>query len=282
LTGVSAEPLAGETAKRQPFQVNLTVFTGPFDLLLSLIAKHKLDVTEVALAEVADEFVAHLRNAGFDLDQATEFLVVAATLLDLKAARLLPTPAGDNDDEDLALLEERDLLFARLLQYRAYKRASALLAGLEAMETRHTARQVALEQRYAAALPEVVIPLDPAGLAALAEKLREPKEPPQVAIDHVHAPRIDINAHRRAVVERLRAVGTASFRSLCSGCTETLEVVVRFLSLLELHRDGTVAFDQPVPLGDITVTWVGGDRPAESDNFNEQHEPDEQHEEEQA
>jgi segregation and condensation protein A len=258
-----AVPVVG--TKKRTFEVNLPVFSGPFDLLLSLIAKHKLDVTEVALAEVADDFVAHIRTAGFDLDQATEFLVVAAMLLDLKAARLLPTPAGEEDEEDLALLEARDLLFARLLQYRAYKRAAGLLAGLEAMEARHRPRAVALEEPFAAALPEVVIPLDPAGLAALAARLREPKEPPTVAIDHVHAPRIDIKAHSRAVVERLRAVGTASFRSLCAGCTETLEVVVRFLALLELHRDGTVAFDQPTPLGDLTVTWVApaGDQTTE-------------------
>jgi segregation and condensation protein A len=258
VTEASAEAVASETSKKRTFEVNIPVFSGPFDLLLSLIAKHKLDVTEVALAEVANDFIAHLRTAGFDLDQATEFLVIATTLLDLKAARLLPTPAGDDEEEDLALLEARDLLFARLLQYRAYKRAAALLSGLEVLESRHTARLVTLEEPFAAALPEVVIPLTPAGLAALAEQLREPKEPPQVAIDHVHAPRIDIKAHSRAVVERLRALGTASFRSLCAGCTETLEVVVRFLALLELHRDGTVAFDQPTPLGDLTVTWVGG------------------------
>ncbi|HSP36319.1 MAG TPA: ScpA family protein [Frankiaceae bacterium] len=258
MTEPSAQAVASDTSKKRSFEVHLPVFSGPFDLLLSLIAKHKLDVTEVALAEVADDFVAHLRTAGFDLDQATEFLVVAATLLDLKAARLLPTPAGDDEEEDLALLEARDLLFARLLQYRAYKRAAALLAGLEMLEARHTTRLVALEEPFAAALPEVVIPVDAAKLAEIAGRLREPKEPPQVAIDHVHAPRIDIKAHSRAVVERLRAVGTASFRNLCSGCTETLEVVVRFLALLELHRDGTVAFDQPTPLGDLTVTWIGG------------------------
>ena len=141
LTEVSAQPVASETSKKRSFEVTLPVFSGPFDLLLSLIAKHKLDVTEVALAEVADDFVAHIRTAGFDLDQATEFLVVAATLLDLKAARLLPTPAREDDEEDLALLEARDLLFARLLQYRAYKRAATLLAGLEAMESRHRARR---------------------------------------------------------------------------------------------------------------------------------------------
>lgn len=275
MTEASAQPVAAEASKKRSFEVNLPVFSGPFDLLLSLIAKHKLDVTEVALAEVADDFVAHIRTAGFDLDQATEFLVVAATLLDLKAARLLPTQAGDDEEDDLALLEARDMLFARLLQYRAYKRAAALLSGLEELERRHAARLVPLEEVYAAALPEVVIPLDPHGLARLAAKLREPKEPPQVAIDHVHAPRIDIKAHSRAVVERLRAVGTASFRSLCAGCTETLEVVVRFLALLELHRDGTVAFDQPTPMGDLTVTWTGGASSGETPELEASGAPDE-------
>ena len=260
MTDASAQAVASDAGRggKRSFEVHLPVFSGPFDLLLSLIAKHKLDVTEVALAEVADDFVAHIRDAGFDLDQATEFLVVAATLLDLKAARLLPTPAGDDEEEDLALLEARDLLFARLLQYRAYKRAAALLSGLEDLERRHAGRLVALEEQYAAALPEVVIPIAPAGLAALAARLREAKVPPEVAIDHVHAPRVDIRAHSRAVVERLREFGTASFRTLCVGCSETIEVVVRFLALLELHRDGTVSFDQPTPLGDLTVTWVGG------------------------
>jgi segregation and condensation protein A len=269
-TAVAAE---GKTGKARPFEVNLPEFSGPFDLLLSLIAKHKLDVTEVALAAVANDFVAHIRTAGFDLDQATEFLVVAATLLDLKAARLLPTPIGEDEEEDLALLEARDLLFARLLQYRAYKRAAALLAGLEVMESRHVGRLVSLEAPYAAALPEVVLPIDPAGLAALAARRREPVEPPEVAVDHVHAPRIDVRAHQRAVIERLRALGTASFRNLCAGCRETLEVVVRFLALLELHREGTVTFEQPVPLGDFTVTWTGGAQTAD-DQADDTHETD--------
>jgi segregation and condensation protein A len=257
VTSAPAPAVVREPSKKRTFEVNTPVFSGPFDLLLSLIAKHKLDVTEVALAEVAVDFVAHIRTAGFDLDQATEFLVVAAMLLDLKAARLLPTQKDVEDEDDLALLEARDLLFARLLQYRAYKRAASLFAGLELLEAHHRPRGVALEEQYAAALPEVVIPLDASGLAELAARLREPKEPPQVATDHVHAPRVDIKAHSRAVVERLMAVGTASFRSLCAGCTETIEVVVRFLALLELHRDGSVSFDQPTPMGDLSVSWVG-------------------------
>jgi segregation and condensation protein A len=238
------------------FEVSQEAFSGPFDLLLSLIARKQLDITELALAEVADDFVAYLRNSGFDLDRATEFLVVASTLLDLKAARLLPVEVRTEDEEDLALLEARDLLFARLLQYRAYKRAAELLAGLEQLESRFTPRQVALERRFAAALPDVEIPLDPAAFAALATVVREPKPPPTVETDHVHAPRVDVRAHARVVVERLQMLGTATFSVLCSGCVEAIEIVARFMALLELGREGRVTFDQPVPLGEFSVTWM--------------------------
>ncbi len=238
------------------FEVSQAAFTGPFDLLLSLIARKQLDITELALAEVADDFVAYLHAAGFDLDRATEFLVVAATLLDLKAARLLPVEVRDEDDEDLALLEARDLLFARLMQYRAYKRAAELFEGLEALEYRYLPRQVSLEERFAEALPDVDLGLDPLAFAALAAVVREPKPPPTVETDHVHAPRVDVRAHARVVVERLQLLGTASFRVLCAGCTETIEIVARFLALLELGREGRVSFDQPVALGELTVRWI--------------------------
>jgi len=250
-----AEPPAAESG-RPGFTVTLPQFCGPFDLLLSLIAKHQLDVTELALAEVADDFIAHVRAAGFDLDAATEFLVVAATLLDLKVSRLLPTPPTREEEDDFSLLESRDLLFARLLQYRAYKKAAALLSGLQELETRFVPRQVRLEERYLRALPELALTIDATGLSELASRLRAPRPVAVVATDHVHAPRVDVAAHSRVVVERLLAVGTASFRSLCTGCTETIEVVARFLALLELYREGRVAFEQVAPLGDLTVRWV--------------------------
>ncbi|MCK9924483.1 segregation/condensation protein A [Frankia sp. AgPm24] len=245
----------------EPFVVELANFSGPFDLLLSLIAKHRLDVTEVALSQVTDEFVAHLRRLGdrFDLGQATEFLVIAATLLDLKAARLLPGALSEDEAEDLALLEARDLLFARLLQYRAYKEASALFAGLMALEARHVPRAVALESRYADALPEVQIGIGPSELAALAARLREPPLPPLVATDHVHLPRVSVREHMIAIIGLLRELGTAEFRTLCAGCRQTIEVVARFLALLELFREGRVSFDQEVPLGELTVRWIATD-----------------------
>jgi segregation and condensation protein A len=244
--------------RSQPFVVALENFSGPFDLLLSLIAKHRLDVTEVALSQVTDEFVAHLRALGptFDLDQASEFLVIAATLLDLKAARLLPGALSDDESEDLALLESRDLLFARLLQYKAYKEVASIFTGLVELEARFIPRAVALEARYAAALPEVVLTVSPDELAAMAARLREPILPPLVATDHVHAPRVNVREHMQTVVERLRELGSATFLTLCAGCRETIEVVARFLALLELFREGRIAFDQDVPLGVLTVRWI--------------------------
>ena len=252
-----ALPLTARGGRSEAFVVELENFSGPFDLLLSLIAKHKLDVTEVALAKVTDEFVGHLRRLGerFDLGQATEFLVIAATLLDLKAARLLPTSGDGGDDEDLALLEARDLLFARLLQYKAYKEAAAIFQTLMALESRHTPRAVPLEARYAAALPEVQISLGPSDLAAMAARLREPVLPPVVATDHVHAPRVSVREHMLVLIQRLRELGAASFRTLCVGCRETIEVVARFLALLELFREGRISFEQDVPLGELIVRW---------------------------
>ena len=247
---------------RGSFAVHLDVFEGPFDLLLSLIAKHKLDVTEVALSQVTDEFIAHIRGMGaaWDLGQATEFLVVAATLLDLKAARLLP--AGEVDDEeDVALLEARDLLFARLLQYRAYKEAATLLSGLMATEARRFPRAVSLEPAYAAAVPDVLIGIGLDRFAELAAKAMTPREPQLVAVDHVHHVRVSVREQAVLLAQRLAEVGTASFRSLVADCTETIEVVARFLALLELYREGHVAFEQIVALGDLRCRWTGHEAP---------------------
>ncbi|MDX6273467.1 MAG: segregation and condensation protein [Frankiales bacterium] len=241
------------------FEVHLDVFAGPFDLLLQLIAKHTLDVTEVALSQVTDEFIARTRAIGpdWDLGQTTEFLVVAATLLDLKAARLLPS-ASVEDEEDLALLEARDLLFARLLQYRAFKEAAALLKTRFGTERRYP-RAVALEARYAGLLPEVLLGLGPGEFAALAGRALAPRSVPMVAVDHVHATTVSVREQALHVAERLRAVGQASFRSLTADCTTTLEVVARFLALLELYREGHVAFEQLAALGELHVRWTGGD-----------------------
>jgi segregation and condensation protein A len=241
------------------FKVRLANFEGPFDLLLQLISKHKLDVTEVALSKVTDEFMAHIRAMGpdWDLDQTTEFLVVAATLLDLKAARLLPS-AEVEDEADLALLEARDLLFARLLQYRAYKQIADIFNARLEEEARRYPRTVGLEPHHAELLPEVVISIGPEGFAKLAVKAMQPKPKPQVYVDHIHAPLVSVQEQAGIVVARLRELGEASFRALVEDTDDTLTVVARFLALLELYREKAVELDQETALGDLIVRWTGG------------------------
>ncbi len=242
------------------FEVHLDVFEGPFDLLLGLISKHKLDITEVALSQVTDDFIAYIRARaeGWDLDQASFFLVVAATLLDLKAARLLP--AGEvEDEEDLALLEARDLLFARLLQYRAYKEVAATFSGRMAVQARRFARRVPVEPQFAELLPEVLLGLGPAEFARIAALALAPRPVPVVSTEHIHMPRTSVREQAEILAGRLRTLGRATFRHLTSDCAGTYEVVARFLALLDLYRDGNVSFEQLVPLGDLYVTWAGNE-----------------------
>ncbi|MEU0134396.1 segregation/condensation protein A [Streptomyces sp. NPDC006296] len=269
----AAEGAAGEGAEDRRFTVRLVNFEGPFDLLLQLISKHKLDVTEVALSKVTDEFMAHIRAMGpdGDLDQTTEFLVVAATLLDLKAARLLPT-AEVEDEADLALLEARDLLFARLLQYRAYKRIAEIFSDRLESESRRHPRTVGLEPQHAELLPEVVISIGPEGFARLAVKAMQPRPEPQVYVDHIHAPLVSVREQAEVVVARLRTGGEISFRELTEDAPDTLTVVARFLALLELYREKAVALDQEEALGDLRVRWAGGEDtvPVVTDEFDQE------------
>jgi segregation and condensation protein A len=247
--------LAGEPTTG--FAVHLANFEGPFDLLLSLISKHKLDVTEIALSRVTDEFIAHIKNLpDADLEETTSFLLVAATLLDLKAARLLPQ--GDvEDEEDLALLEARDLLFARLLQYKAYKQVAGVLDRRLQAEALRFPRAVGLEERFAGLLPEVLIGIGLDAFAALAAKAMQPRPELEITLHHIHAPTVSVREQAVIVVDRLRRSGTMTFRALCGDSPDTLTTVARFLSLLELFREGAVAFDQVTPLGELTVRWTG-------------------------
>jgi len=249
------------TAENAPaFAVRLDNFEGPFDLLLSLIAKHKLDITEVALSKVTDEFIGFVKLAGsdWDLEQTSSFLLVAATLLDLKAARLLPQ--GDvEDEEDLALLEARDLLFARLLQYRAYKQVAGVLETRMTEETRRFPRAVGLEDRFASLLPEVLIGLGLDEFATLAARALAPKPVHELSLAHIHAPTVSVREQAALVVDRLRRQGTMTFRALAGDAPDTLTTVARFLALLELFREGAVSFDQVTPLGELTVRWTGAE-----------------------
>jgi len=256
---VSAPPIA-DHGKVAGFDVRLENFEGPFDLLLQLISKHRLDVTEVALSQVTDDFIAHIKAMGdhFDLDVATEFLVVAATLLDLKAARLLPS--GEVDDEgDLALLEARDILFARLLQYRAYKEIAAIFQARIAAETLRFPRAVALEPAFSGLLPEVLIGLGPDRFAALAQRILSPKVVPIVSVDHIYSPLVSVKEQVQLLVDRLRRYRSTTFRALASDAPDTMTVVARFLAILELFKVGAIHFEQLSALGELNVQWVGTD-----------------------
>lgn len=261
---LAASPAAAATDEAEQgsrrFRVHLEHFDGPFDLLLQLITRRKLDVTEVALAEVTDEFVAHLAAQGeWDLDEASEFLLVAATLLDLKAARLLPS--GEVEDEaDLELLEARDLLFARLLQYRAFKQVAGELGDLWAVSARTFPRSVPLEEHFAALLPPLDLRVTPERLARIAARVLSPRPgPPQVDVGHLHHPVVAVADEAVVVADHLRRVGTATFTALVAGAPTPAHVVARFLALLELYRGAQVGFDQPEALGELRVTWEGGE-----------------------
>ncbi|MCX6488287.1 MAG: segregation/condensation protein A [Mycobacterium sp.] len=256
-----APEIGAEKSADKGFHVTLSNFEGPFDLLLQLIFAHRLDVTEVALHTVTDEFIAYTREIGrvMELDETTTFLVIAATLLDLKAARLLP--AGEvADEEDLALLEVRDLLFARLLQYRAYKHVAGMFAELEAAALRSYPRAVALEEEFSDLLPEVMIGVDAKSFAEIAAATFTPRPVPVVSTDHLHVSRVSVPEQAERLLRFLEGRGVghwASFTELVADCTETIEIVGRFLALLELYRARTVAFEQSEPLGVLQVSWTG-------------------------
>lgn len=255
-TDVNNEVIAG-------FAVHLENFEGPFDLLLQLISRHRMDITEIALGAVTDEFISFIRaleesGEGWQLDQATEFLVVAATLLDLKAARLLPS--GEVEDEaDLALLEARDLLFARLLQYRAFKEIATTFHQRILLQDKAFARVVALDSSLSALLPEVLIGVGAERFAAIAERVLAPKVTSSVALEHLHLPLVSVAEESQWVVEMLRRSRSMSFRHLVAEAQSTLVVVARFLALLDLYRQGALRFDQVVSLGELQISWIGPD-----------------------
>lgn len=251
------------SAPNNEFSVHLANFDGPFDLLLQLISRHKLDITEISLSLVTDEFIAFIRalelsGEGWRLDQATEFLVVAATLLDLKAARLLPSGEVE-DEEDLALLEARDLLFARLLQYRAFKEIAATFGDRITLQDKAFARVVALDPALSALLPEVLIGVGAERFAAIADRVLTPKRPVLVSVEHLHMPLVSVAEESKGVVEALRKSKTLSFRSLIADASSTLVVVARFLSLLDLYRQGVLRFDQVAALGELQISWIGSE-----------------------
>jgi len=257
-TAVETETAAEiESADDAGFRVSLSNFDGPFDLLLNLISKHEMDITEVSLSAVTNEFITYLKELDDDeeLDQASEFLVVAATLLDMKVAGLLPQ--GELvDAEAVALLEARDLLFARLLQYRAFKEVSAWFARCLQREDRRHVRAVRLDEKHRRKTPELVWSLSVGDFAALALLAFAPKEIPHVGLDHLHAPLVSIREQAAIVVTLLRTAESVSFRELVAGVSEPGIVVARFISVLELYRHAALSFEQLEPLGELTLRWA--------------------------
>ncbi|WP_347345259.1 ScpA family protein [Microbacterium sp.] len=252
-------PVLDGSSPEEPegFRVSLGVFDGPFDLLLTLISTHRLDITEISLSRVTDEFISYLKGLSTDeeLDEASEFLVVAATLLDMKVAGLLPQ--GELvDAESVALLEARDLLFARLLQYRAFKEVSGWFAERLEREGRRHVRAVRLEDKYRRAVPELVWTLSLDDFAALAVLAFTPKEIPHVGLGHLHAPLVSIREQAAVVVTLLRDAGQLNFRDLIAGVDQPGVVVARFLSVLELYRHSALSFEQLEPLGELTLRWT--------------------------
>lgn len=250
----------GETADEGAFRIRIGRFDGPFDLLLDLIGRHELEVTELALSAVTDEFLTHLATLtdGVDLEQASAFLVVGATLLDLKIAGLLPQ--GEVVDADgAALLEARDLLFARLLQYRAYKEVTAWFTDALELEALRHPRRGSLEERHRLKAPPPEVPLDLAAFAALAAAALAERIPPSVALDHLHAPIVSLRAEAAHVTALLRRAGTLSFLDLAGDAANRHVVVARFLAVLELHRQGAVTFEQLEPLGALLLRWSAAD-----------------------
>lgn len=240
------------------FSLSLGNFDGPFDLLLSLISKHELDITEIALSKVTDEFISYLKTLDEDeeLEQASEFLVVAATLLDLKIAGLLPKGEVVNP-EDVAMLEARDLLFARLLQYRAFKDISAWFNSSFNLEATRTARDVRVEERFREQKPELVWTISLEDFARLAEEVMTPKVIPGVGLTHLHAPRVSIREQAAEVITMLRGKSSLTFRDIIGAVKDRAVVVARFLAVLELYRLSAIGFEQDSPLGDLTITWRG-------------------------
>jgi segregation and condensation protein A len=259
MTMTTTQPIIRENSVDK-FNVKLNQFEGPFDLLLSLIAKHELEVTALSLHIVTDDFLQYIKNQGseWDLDEATEFLVIAATLLDLKTARLLPSGEVE-DEEDIARLEARDLLFARLMQYKAFKDVSFWLNDQLSIESKRFARSVSLEPQFANLLPDVLLGLGPNELARLAAKAMEVKTIPSISLSHLHAPAVSVREQAGIIVERLRRVGATTFRSLISG-VEVPVVVARFLAILELFRESQITLEQESPLADLYIRWVGAEQ----------------------
>jgi segregation and condensation protein A len=241
------------------YVVKTEVFEGPFDLLLHLIARQRVDLWQVSLSRITEDYLAEIRRMReLDLEVATEFLVVAATLLELKAARLLPAPDA-NPDEIEAVLEERDLLFARLLQYRAYKQVAGLFGARLAEQAAYHPRRVGAEDLLRRIVPELLVGVTPEELARLAAAALTPVPPPDVTTTHIPPPRLSVAEAVIDLARRLHDQGMSTFEDLVGRQAVPIEIVIGLLAVLELYKRSLVELDQASTFADITVRWTGGD-----------------------
>jgi segregation and condensation protein A len=241
-----------------PVDVQTEVFEGPFDLLLHLILREQVDLYEVSLSAIVDAYLAELeRMEQVDLDLATEFLLIAATLVELKARRLLPEDGGFDLDDELALWEERDLLLSRLLECKTFKDAAVVLRRLEAEAARSHPRTAGLEDRFADLAPDLLEGVTADHLRSAFLRATAPKPVPRVELDHVAPIRLSVAEAVEELVDELPRVGRIGFRALTASFVERLEVVVRFLAILELFKQGLVDLDQAATFGEIDIVWLG-------------------------
>jgi segregation and condensation protein A len=246
------------------YVVRTEVFEGPFDLLLHLIARQRVDLWQVSLARITEEYLAEVRRMHeLNLEVATEFLVVAATLLELKAARLLPAPDGEPDEVE-GLLEERDLLFARVLQYRAYKQMAELFGARMAAQAAYLPSRVGAEEGLARVAPDLLVGVDPVELARLAAAALTPAPPPGVATEHIAPPKLTVSEAVAGLARRLAGGGPTTFEELV-GDAAAIDVVISFLALLELYKRDLIGLEQAATFGAIAVRWTGGEAAALAD-----------------
>lgn len=240
------------------FEVTTPVFEGPFDLLLHLILSEQVDIHEVSLARIVDAFLTEIeRMENLDLDVATEFLLIAATLVELKARRLLPGREDVDLDEELALWEERDLLLARLLECKTFKDVGQVFARYSTLADSSWPRVAGPEEPFASLVPDLMDGITPAKLLRAAERGLTPKPVPKVELFHVTQVRVSVAEALEELLDELPRVGRITFRRLTDGLVERLEVVVRFLALLEMFKQGYVGLEQAERFGDIEVVWIG-------------------------
>jgi segregation and condensation protein A len=237
------------------YVVRTEVFEGPFDLLLHLIARQQVDIWQVSLSRITEDYLAEIRRMHeLNLEVATEFLVVAATLLELKAARLLPSPDGEPDEVE-SLLEERDLLFARLLQYRAYKQVAELLGERIAGQLGYVPRRVGAEELLERVVPNLLAGVRPEELARLAAGAFIPRPVSELNTEHIAPARLTVSEAVAELAGRLRHGGPVAFASLVGSGAPRIEVVINFLALLELYKRSLIELDQTATFGAITVRW---------------------------